>query len=140
MGRRWGRFRQHLFHLHSEGQISLRAAQEDGVRTNPLQPCVAPLPDTHIIGVSFPRPLPMDKDINIVLFDHDPFDFNLKGYGKEGFEVHLDLPPQFIQLFQRQQHRMKPGSILSLISAPQGFQRLIDTEESLVLRRVSDGL
>jgi hypothetical protein len=35
---------------------------------------------------------------------------------------------------------MKPGSILSLISAPQGFQRLIDTEEALVLSRVSDGL
>jgi hypothetical protein len=47
---------------------------------------------------------------------------------------------QFVQLVQRQQHGMKPGSILSLIGAPQGFQRLIDTEESLVLRRVSDGL
>jgi hypothetical protein len=35
---------------------------------------------------------------------------------------------------------MEPGPILSLIGAPQGFQRLIDTEESLMLCRVSDGL
>jgi hypothetical protein len=35
---------------------------------------------------------------------------------------------------------MEPGLILSLIRAPQGFHRLIDTKEPLVLCRVSDGL
>jgi hypothetical protein len=98
------------------------------------------LPDTHVIGISFPRPLPMDEDIDILFFDHDPFNRELEGDGGKGFEVHIDLPSQFVQLINRQQHRMEPGSILSLIGAPQGFQRLIDTEESLVLCRVSDGL
>ncbi len=110
------------------------------MRTNPLQPCVASLPDTHIIDISFPCPLPMDEDIDVVFFDHDPFDLELEGDGGKSFEVQFGLLFQFVQLIQRQQYGMEPGPILSLIGAPQGFQRLIDTEESLVLCRVSDGL
>jgi hypothetical protein len=100
---------------------------------------MAPLPDTHVTGISFPRPLPMDEDVDIVFFDHDPFNFKLEGNGGECFEIHVDLPSQFVQLIQRQQHRMEAGPILSLIGASQRFQRLIDTDESLVLRWVSDG-
>jgi hypothetical protein len=110
------------------------------MRTNPLQPRVTPLPDTRVIGISFPRSLPMDEDIDIVFFDHNSFDLELEGDGGEGFEVHVDLPLQFVQLILRQQHGMEPGPILSLIGTPQGRQRLVDTEESLVFCRVSDGL
>ena len=97
------------------------------------------LPDTHVIGISFPRPLPIDEDVYIVFFDHDPFNLELEGDGGKDFEVHVDLPFQFVQLINRQQHRMEPGPILLLIGAPQEFQRLIDTEESLMLCWVSDG-
>lgn len=114
--------------------------QENRVRTNPLQPCVATLPDTHLMIIPFPRPLPMDEDVDIVFFNHDPFNLELKRDGGKGFEIHIDLPFQFVQLVQRQQHGVEPGPILSLIRAPQGFQCLIDTKESLVLGRVSDGL
>lgn len=82
----------------------------------------------------------MDEDIDVVFFDHDPFSLELDGDRGKRFEVQFSLPFQFVQLIQRQQHGMEPGPILSLIGAPQGFQRLIDTEESLVLCRVSDGL
>lgn len=101
---------------------------------------MAPLPDTHVIGISFPRPLPIDEDVDIVFFDHDPFNLELERDGGKGFEIHVDLPLQFVQLLLRQQHGMERGPILSLISAPQGFQRLVDTEESLVLCWVSNGL
>lgn len=114
--------------------------QENRLRTDPLQPCVATLPDTHVIIISFPRPLPMDEDVDIVFFDYDPFNLELEGDGGKDFEVRVDLPFQFVQLVQRQQHGMKPGPILSLIRAPQRFQCLIDAKESLVLGRIADGL
>jgi len=101
---------------------------------------MAPLPDTHVIGISFPCPLPMDEDVDIVFFDHDPFNLELEGDGGKGFEIHVDLPLQFVQLTLRQQHGMELGPILSFIGAPQGFQRLVDPEESLMLCRISDGL
>jgi hypothetical protein len=101
---------------------------------------MASLPDTHVILISFPRPLPMDEDVDIVFFDDDPFKLELEGDSGKGFEVQFDLPLQVIQLIQRQQHGTERGPIPSLIGAPQGFQRLIDTEESLVLCWVSDGL
>ena len=82
----------------------------------------------------------MDEDVDIVLFDRDPFDLELEGDGGKGFEVRVDLPPQFVQLIQRQQQGVEPGPILSLIGTPQGFHRLIDTEESLMLCGVSDSL
>lgn len=110
------------------------------MRTDPFQPCMASLPDTHVIAISFPCPLPMDEDVDIVFFDRDPFDLELEGDGGKGFEVHVGLPSKFVQLILRQQHGTERGPILSLIGAPQGFQRLIDTEESLVLCWVSDGL
>ena len=110
------------------------------MRTHPLQPCVTPLPDTHIIDIFLPRPLPMDEDVDIVFFDHNPFDLELEVNGGKGLEIHVDLPLQFVQLTLRQQHGMEPGPILSFIGAPQGFQRVVYPEESLVLCRVSDGL
>ena len=110
------------------------------MRTDPLQPCVASLSDAHIIDISPPRSLPMDKDVDIVFFDHDPLNLELEGDGGKCFEVHVDLPSQVFQLIHGQQHGMELGPILSLISTPQGLQRLIDTEESLVLCGVSDGL
>ena len=110
------------------------------MRTDPLQPCEASLSDPHVSGVSFPRPLPMEEDVDIVLFKHDPFDLELEGDGGKGSEVHFNLPFQFVQLIHRQQQGMELGPILSLIGTPQGFHRLIDTEESLMLCWVSDGL
>ncbi len=82
----------------------------------------------------------MDEDIDVVFVDHDPLARKLKGDDGKGFEVHIDLPLQLVQLLQRQQQRLKPGSILSLIRIPQGLDGLVDTEESLVLDRVPDGL
>ncbi len=110
------------------------------MRTDPLQPCEASLSDPHVSGVSFPRPLPMDEDVDIVFFKRDPFDLELEGDGGKGCEVHFNLPFQFVQLIHRQQQGMELGPILSLIGTPQGFHRLIDTEESLMLCWVSDGL
>jgi hypothetical protein len=101
---------------------------------------MASLADTHVIGVSFPRPLPMDEDVDIFFFDHDPLNLELERDGGKRFEVHVDLPSQFVQLIHWQQHGMEPGPILSFIGTPQGFQRLIDTEQSLMLGRVSNGL
>jgi hypothetical protein len=81
----------------------------------------------------------MDENVEIVLFDRDPFNLELEGDGGKGGEVHVDLLSQFVQLIHRQQQGMEPGLILSLISTPQGFHRLIETEEPLVLSRVPDG-
>jgi len=59
----------------------------------------------------------MDEDVDIVFFDHDPFDLELEGNGGKGFEVQIDLPSQFVQLILRQQHGLEPGPILSFIGA-----------------------
>lgn len=88
------------------------------MRTDPFQPCMASLPDTHVIDISFPCPLPMDEDVDIVFFDRDPFDLELEEDGGKGFEVHVGLPSKFVQLIQRQQHGTERGPILSLIGAP----------------------
>ena len=82
----------------------------------------------------------MDEDVDVVLFNRDPFDLELEGDGGKGFEIYVSLLSQFVQLSQRQQHGLESGPILSLIGAPQRFHRLIDTEESLMLCWVSDGL
>ena len=82
----------------------------------------------------------MDEDIDIVFFDHDPFNLEFERDGRKGLEVHVHLPLQFVMMIDRQQHRTESGLIFLLIGDSQGFQRLIDPEESFVLCGVSDGL
>lgn len=100
---------------------------------------MAALPHTGVVGIFHPRPLPMDKDVDVVLFDDDPFDHELKRNGVKRLEVHLRLALKVFHLIRRQHHGLKARPIFSLIGAPQGVHGLIDAKEPLVLCRVLNG-
>ena len=75
--------------FHTEWSIALNPAQENRLCADPLQFRMATLPESWIVRIFFPQPLPMHKDIDVVPFDHDAFNRKVQHDGSKRLEISL---------------------------------------------------
>ena len=94
---------------------------------------------THFGWIPFPLPLPMDEHIDIVAFNQNALDRKLQLNLAKGVEVAVDIPLYLIQTPGRQQQRLQRTAVLLYVGLTEGFHRLVDPENSVVVVFVLKG-
>jgi len=91
------------------------------------------MPDTGILRVFFPQPLPMHVNIYVVIVDHDALDVKVHGHVVEQFKIGFCLLLQPLRGLCRHHKRCDAGTILLHVRYPKRFDRFIDTKVPLMI-------
>jgi len=100
---------------------------------------MATLTRAHLARIAFPLALPMDKDVDVVPFDEDPFDRKFQLNILEGVEITMDFPLELIQIARGQQQGFQRSPISLDVGFPKRFDRLINPKNTVVIVFVLKG-
>ena len=100
---------------------------------------MATLTRAHLARIAFPLALPMDKDVDVVPFDEDPFDRKFQLNILEGVEITMDFPLELIQIARGQQQGFQRSPISLDVGFPKRFDRLINPKNTVVVVFILQG-
>lgn len=93
----------------------------------------------HLARIAFPLALPMDKDVDVVAFDENPFDRKFQLNLLEGVEITMDFPLELIQIARGQKQRFQRIPISFDVGLPERLDRLINPKNTVVVVFVLEG-
>jgi hypothetical protein len=97
---------------------------------------MASLADSRIVGIFFPQSLPMHIDIDVVAFNHDPLNPELKGDVLERLEITFSFTLQSLKRLRRHHESAHRGGILLHVGLAEGFHRFVNLEIAFMILRI----
>ena len=98
---------------------------------------MAAFADASVARSAFPFPLPVDKDVDGIAFDHNTIGGEIQRDLLETFEVLGHFRLQTLELIERQHDALNVGQIFLDVRSAKALDRGIDPLESGMILRIA---
>src|SRR5262249_42292956 len=122
----------------TEPNTALHPLHEHGLRSLPLQARMTSVANARILWIFFPKSLPMDVDIDVIIVNHDPFYSEFHRDVVKRLEITFSFPLQSIGRFRRDHERRQPGRIFLYVGLSKRLHRFVDAQVPFMILGILD--